>query len=487
MQDQQLFSNQIHLQRKQIIPKQETESDKSNTKIRIDNEFDSRINLSTLSTSHSSFNNIEEQTTSISSEALKHTNSISYPPLTITGVPAFTSHSSPAIVHFLRSLANAHPTLPRISDTLWRLNNKNQLLLCAPTRDVFSLLFTNTYPSTIGTSTIQVTPPCGLPAQLSLLLLNVSCYLDAKYLLEEIQKQFRSVKYLHRIRTSSNTNNSTLIRIDFEIAQECNQCLQAQYLPVLNVRLAVKQYLDPPRISQCKRCCSFGHFANHCSTTHKICNRCATSILIDTNHQCSSIRWINCSKLPNHSFDINHDAFDHHCPSTLNLKKNAHHKPYRTSTTVIVPQSSRSISNFIDFMQTIVKSFEDQLSNLAKKMTNLTVLSIIQEHKIDYVSSLIEKIMLPSFMLITETLLALVHLILDSSMHVNQKETISNQLQKTSMFLNTTYEQHQSFKKSMKQTRKLMIDNNIMNLCANHSLSDTSTATNTISIFSSIS
>ncbi|CAF0741252.1 unnamed protein product [Rotaria sordida] len=415
MQDQQLFSNQIHLQRKQIIPKQETESDKTASIFRL-----------YLQSSHSSPNNIEEQTTSISSEALKHTNSISYPPLTITGIPAFTSHSSPAIVHFLRSLVNAHPTLPRISDTSWRLNNKNQLVLCASTRDVFSLLFTNTYPSTIGTSTIQVTPPRGLPAQLSLLLLNVSCYLDANYLLEEKQKQFRSVKYLHRIRTSSNTNNSTLIRIDFEIAQECNQCLQAQYLPVVHERL-------PP--------------------VTPISSRSIPSIA------------------PHHTTE-----------NTTNTIA-----PKSTSTTVIVPQSSRSISNFIDFMQTIVKSFEDLLSNFAKQMTNLTVLSIIQEHKIDYVSSLIEKIMLPSFMLITETLLALVHLILDSSMHVNQKETISNQLQKTSMFLNTTYEQHQSFKKSLKQTRKLMIDNNIMNLCANHSLSDTSTATNTISIFSSTS
>ncbi|CAF3551329.1 unnamed protein product [Rotaria sordida] len=36
-----------------------------------------------------------------------------------------------------------------------------------------------------------------------------------------------------------------------------------------------------------------------------------------------------------------------------------------TSTTVIIPQSSRSMPNFIDFMQTTVKPFEDQLSNLA--------------------------------------------------------------------------------------------------------------------------
>ncbi|CAF3797773.1 unnamed protein product [Rotaria sordida] len=102
--------------------------------------------------------------------------------------------------------------------------------------------------------------------------------------------------------------------------------------------------------------------------------------------------------------------------------------PKSTTTTVIVPQSLRSISNFIGFMQTTVKLFEDQLSNLAKQMTSLTVLSIIQEHKIDCVSSLVEKIMLPSFKLITETLLALAHLIPNSSMHVNQKETIGNQL-----------------------------------------------------------
>ncbi|CAF0797875.1 unnamed protein product [Rotaria sordida] len=57
--------------------------------------------------------------------------------------------------------------------------------------------------------------------------------------------------------------------------------------------------------------------------------------------------------------------------------------PKSTSTTVIVPQSLRSISNFIGFMQTTVKLFEDQVSNLAKQMTSLTVLSIVQEHKID--------------------------------------------------------------------------------------------------------
>ncbi|CAF3797756.1 unnamed protein product [Rotaria sordida] len=132
----------------------------------------------------------------------------------------FTSHSSPAIVHFLRSLINAHPTLPRISDISWRLNNKNQLLLYAPTRDIFSLLLTNTYPPIIGTSTIQVTSSRRLPVQLSLLLLNIPCYLNDNYLLEQIQKQFRSVKYLHRICTSSNTNNSTLVRIDFETVQD---------------------------------------------------------------------------------------------------------------------------------------------------------------------------------------------------------------------------------------------------------------------------
>jgi hypothetical protein len=54
----------------------------------------------------------------------------------------------------------------------------------------------NTYPSTIGRSSIQFTPPRRLPAQFSLLLLNVPAYLDNYYLLAEIQQQFRSVKYL---------------------------------------------------------------------------------------------------------------------------------------------------------------------------------------------------------------------------------------------------------------------------------------------------
>ncbi len=131
------------------------------------------------------------------------------------------------------------------------MNNKHQLLLFAPTRDIFSLLVINTYPSTIGTSSIQVTPPRRLAAQLSLLLLNLPCYIDEHYLLDEIQKQFRSVKFLQRIRTSLDTNNSTLIRIDFELAQEGDQCLRVKYLSAADVRLAVKQYLGSPGIPRC--------------------------------------------------------------------------------------------------------------------------------------------------------------------------------------------------------------------------------------------
>lgn len=88
-------------------------------------------------------------------------------------------------------------------DISWRLNNKHQFLLCAPTRDVFSLLPAHQHPSTIGTSSIQITLLCHLPAQLSLRLLNVPCCLGDNYLLSEIQKQFRSLKSLHLIRTSS--------------------------------------------------------------------------------------------------------------------------------------------------------------------------------------------------------------------------------------------------------------------------------------------
>jgi hypothetical protein len=131
-------------------------------------------------------------------------------------------------------------------------------------------------------------------------------------------------------------------------------------------------------------------------------------------------------------------------------------------------------------MQTTVKPFEDQLSNISKQITNLSCLSIIQEHKVDYVSSLVEKIMIPSFKLITDTLPALIHLIPDSSMHLNQKEQLSNQLQKTSIFLNTAYEQHQIFKNSMEQTRKLMIDSTTMNLYANRSLPAISSTVDTV-------
>ena len=87
---------------------------------------------------------------------------------------------------------------------------------------MFSLLLTNKYSSAIRTSSIQCTLARRLPAQLSLLIL---CYLDDNYMLLEIQKQFYSVESLHRIRTTSTTNNTTLVRLDFELVQECDGCL----------------------------------------------------------------------------------------------------------------------------------------------------------------------------------------------------------------------------------------------------------------------
>jgi len=65
-------------------------------------------------------------------------------------------------------------------------------------------------------------------------------------------------------------------------------------------------------------------------------------------------------------------------------------------------------------------------------------------------------------------------------MHVNEKEEISHQLQKISVFLNTAFEQYQNFKNSMKHTRKLMIATNTMNLCANRSLSAISATADTV-------
>ncbi|CAF4318211.1 unnamed protein product [Rotaria sordida] len=101
MQDQQVFSNQIHHGRNRIISNRETESDENNIEILIKNERFNHNKLSILSiSSHSSLNNVEAQATSISSEALKYANSISAPPIIITSIPAFTSHSSSYIVHF---------------------------------------------------------------------------------------------------------------------------------------------------------------------------------------------------------------------------------------------------------------------------------------------------------------------------------------------------------------------------------------------------
>ncbi|CAF1089115.1 unnamed protein product [Rotaria sp. Silwood1] len=97
---------------------------------------------------------------------------MSYPSITIIGTLAFKSHATPDIVHNLLSLVNAHQQISRISDASWRLNNKNQLLLFTPTREIFSLLLTNTYLFITGICSIPVTHSCPLPAQLSLFLLN---------------------------------------------------------------------------------------------------------------------------------------------------------------------------------------------------------------------------------------------------------------------------------------------------------------------------
>lgn len=510
--------------RKRIIPKSDSEPDNCHIGCLVPNKPASFSDLSHPSSS-SSLPPVDDSMIDISPAALRYANSISFPPIIVTGVPHFTPQSSSDIVQFLRSLVSMYPTLPDVSNISWRLNNQHQLLLFAPTRDVFSVLLTNQYPSTIGISSTQVIFPRRLPPQLSLLLLNVPDCLDDTYLLAEIQKQFQSVKSLHRIRTTNNTSTTTLVRLDFELAQECDRCLNAKFLSVANVRVPVKQYLGPPRIPQCQKCCRFGHFANRCTSTHKICGKCAQSILPGTIHQCGSLLCINCSTHPTHASRATHDAFDYRCPSMLNYKKilvcklveqgtisnhiyvpkelqrrlhqvREHLQPLNllssspsisprpnawlhpnftqpnpptlTATPANLPASDllQSPSPFLDFMQGIVKPFDDQLSNLSKQMTNLTVLSVIQEHKIDYVSSLVEKIVLPSFKLMTETIPTLISLVPDSSMPSLQREELRHKLQQTSIFLHTAQDQHKTFLNTMDHTRNLIIDATAMHMFA---------------------
>jgi hypothetical protein len=127
--------------------KPETESEESNIRILIENDH---FSITNLSTSHSSLNNTDGHEPSISSEALTDANSLAFPPIPIRDTSAFTSHSTPGIIRSLRSLVNAHSTVLRISEISWKLNNKNQLLLFAPSRDIFFILVTNTYPSIIS-------------------------------------------------------------------------------------------------------------------------------------------------------------------------------------------------------------------------------------------------------------------------------------------------------------------------------------------------
>jgi hypothetical protein len=152
LQDSKQPEIQNHHRRKRVILKPETGSDESNTNILIENDH---FSITNLSTSHSSLNNTDGHEPSINSEALTDADSLAFPPIPIIGTPYFTSHSTPDIIHFLRSLVNAHSTVLRISETSWELNNKNQLLLFAPSRDIFFILVTNTYPSIISKSSSE--------------------------------------------------------------------------------------------------------------------------------------------------------------------------------------------------------------------------------------------------------------------------------------------------------------------------------------------
>lgn len=529
------------VRRKRIVPKSDSDSDNVPNQQIMNNRPTSNCDLSQLSSSsHLSLNHLDDSGLAMSPEVLRYANSVSFPPIMLTGTPHFTAQSSSAIVQFLRSLLDTHPSLSGVRDISWRLNNQHQLLLFAPNRDVFSLLITHKYPSVIGTSSVQIILPRRLPPQLSLLLLHVPCCLDDPYLLTEIQKQFPSVKALHRIRTTSLTNNTTLVRLDFERADECDNCLHAKFLSVANVRLPVKQYLGPPRIPQCPKCCQFGHFANKCRSSHKICGHCAHSIFPDTVHQCGSSLCINCSHHPLYSSSASHGAFDPRCPSMIHYKKilvcklvdegiisnhlyvpkELQHRlkqvrerlqqanvlssfpsphipspsnpwtiatapsPPVSSPAVVTSYSSSSASSFMDFIQTTVQPFNDQLSNISKQMSNLTVLSVIHEHKVDYVSSLVEKIVLPSFQLMTETFPALISLLPDSFM-VNRDE-LRNKLQQTSLLLQKAQDQHASFMNSMRNTRHLMIDANIMTLFADRPLPVLSAAVDPATTHSSL-
>lgn len=156
--------------RKRIIPEFDSESDNYHTRSIVNNKAGRNCNISQLSSSwHVSSHDVNDSTIVISPAALRYANSFSFPPIIITGIPNFTPQSSPDIIQFLRFLDNSYPTLPEVCDISWRLNNKHYLLLFAPTRDLFSPLLTNNYPSSIGTSSTQVLLLRRSSTQLSLL------------------------------------------------------------------------------------------------------------------------------------------------------------------------------------------------------------------------------------------------------------------------------------------------------------------------------
>lgn len=142
-------------------------------------------------------------------------------------------------------------------------------------------------------------------------------------------------------------------------------------------------------------------------------------------------------------------------------------------------------SNFVDIIQSTVKPYEDQLSILATQMSNLTKLSIVHDLKVDYVTSLVKKVMLPSFRLLSDTLPTLLRLLPDSSVSPLQRDELTHQLRFTSFCLQSAYERQQNFRNSLDHTQTWIIDQNVMTHFSTLSLPLTTTSNATTMAISS--
>ena len=167
------------------------------------------------------------------------------------------------------------------------VNNIFSLLIFV--EDIKSFCFLNketNWPKSLAGGTFKLKKP-STPAQLCLILPNVSLNVDWDDFVNDTMAQYPEVVNVIRLR-NRNQRPIPTVKIELGDNETKNTILQHKEMTIGYMKYKVVEYLAPMQILICGNCCEIGHFQKNCPLKDEsVCKICGTKYADEKKHECS--------------------------------------------------------------------------------------------------------------------------------------------------------------------------------------------------------